>query len=274
MRLRLFATYLSFRPTEHRLCDRVCDWGPTWRSIGRQHRLALVTLFCARVPLTINVLFRSFLLQVPLTVIAIIAVTLSLSLPQSPDPNIWVGFKRVDFSGALALVFSIFFLLYGLDRGGNVSWSDRLTVGSLVAFVVFFILLCAIEMFLAKEPFAPKRIILNRTLIASYLVNFFGMGSAMTILFHISLYFQAVQAKTAVQAGLGLLPSIGAGMIGSLGGGLIMQATGKFYWLTVAGYCSLFAGTTIIALSTGVLVHSFAGIAVGAQIRRYKYSCN
>lgn len=205
--------------------------------------------------------------------IAIVAVTLSLNLPRSLDLNIWAGFKRVDFSGALALVFSIFFLLYGLDRGGNVSWFDRLTVGSLVAFTVFFALLCAIEMFLAKEPFAPKRIILNRALIASFLVNFFGMGSAMTMLFHISLYFQAVQAKTAVQAGLNLLPSIGAGVIGSLAGGLIIQATGEFYWLTVAGYCSLFAGTIIIALSTGILVASFVGIAVGVQIRCYKSNC-
>jgi len=38
---------------------------------------------------------------------------------------------------------------------------------------------------------------------------------------------------------------------------------GKFYWLTVIGYFCLFAGTTILALTTGAVVHSFAGIAVG-----------
>lgn len=138
---------------------------------------------------------------------------------------------------------------------------------SLVTSSVLFILLCTIEMYLAKEPFAPKRIVVNRTLIAPYLVNFFGMGSAVTMIFHISLYFQAVQAKTAVEAGLLLLPSIGAGVVGSLAGGLIMQATGKFYWLTVAGYFSLFAGTNIIILTTGVVVHSFTGIAIGRRIR-------
>lgn len=93
------------------------------------------------------------------------------------------------------------------------------------------------------------------------------------MLFHLSLYFQAVQAETAVEAGLSLLPSIFAGVIGSLAGGLIMQSTGEFYWLTVAGYCALFVGTIIIALNTGILLSSLTGIAVGAQIRHYEHRC-
>jgi hypothetical protein len=169
----------------------------------------------------------------------------------------------VDFFGALTLVSSTFFLLFGLDRGGNISWSDNFTIGSLVAFAVFFVLFCAVEMTLASEPFAPKRIIVNRALFSSYLVNFFGMASVMAVLFQVSLYFQAVQAKTAMQAGLWLLPSIAAGVCGSLAGGLTIQATGKFYWLTVAGYSGLFVGTVVATLNTGVLAHSLAGIVAG-----------
>ena len=213
-----------------------------------------------------NVHTRSFLLQVPVTIIAIVAVTFALELPKSSDSDLWAKFKRVDFFGALTLVSSIFFLLFGLNRGGNISWHDELTVGSLIAFVVFFILFCTVEMFLASEPFAPKRIIVNRTLISSYLVNFFGLGSSMAVLFYISLYFQAVQAKTAMQAGLWLLPSIFAGVCGSLIGGLVMQATGKFYWITVAGYCTLFAGTIVVTLNTGVVGHSLAGIITGTCV--------
>jgi hypothetical protein len=169
----------------------------------------------------------------------------------------------VDFVGALTLVSSTFFLLFGLDRGGNISWTDKLTVASLFAFAVFFILFCIVEMLLASEPFCPRRIIVNRTLFASYLVNFFGTGSGIGMLFYISLYFQAVQSKTAMQAGLWLLPSIGAGVCGSLGGGLTMQATGKFYWLTVVSYWSMLVGTIIVTLNTGIVMYSLAGIVIG-----------
>jgi hypothetical protein len=206
---------------------------------------------------------RSFLLQVPATIIAITTVAFALQLPKASDEDVWAKFKRVDFLGALTLVSSTFCLLFGLDRGGNISWSDNVTIGSLIAFAVLFILFCTVEMLLAKEPFAPRRIIINRTLFASYLVNFFGMGTAMTMFFHISLYFQAVLAKTAMQAGLWLLPSIAAPVCGSLCVGLIMQATGKFYWVTVVGYCALLAGTIVVTLNTGILACSLAGIITG-----------
>jgi hypothetical protein len=129
-----------------------------------------------------------------------------------------------------------------------------------------FIMFCAVETLLASEPFAPKRIIVNRSLFSSYLVNFFGMGSGMAAMFYISLYFQAVLAKTAMEAGLLLVPSIIAGVFGSLGGGLIMQATGKFYWLTVAGYCSLLVGNIVLTLNTGIVVQSLAGVIAGMCI--------
>lgn len=122
------------------------------------------------------------------------------------------------------------------------------------------------ELLLASEPFAPKRIIVNRTLFSSYLVNFFGAGSSLTVLFYISLYFQAVLAKTPVQVGLWLLPSIVASVCGSFAGGLTLQVTGKFYWLTVAGYCGLFIGTTVVTLNTGIVAHSLPGIVVGMYI--------
>ena len=186
-----------------------------------------------------------------------------LQLPKSSTGDLWPKLKRVDFLGAFTLVSSIFFLLFGLDRAGNISWSDMITVISLVTFAILFIFFCTVEMVLAKEPFAPRRIIVNRTLISSYLVNFFGLASSMTSIFHISLYFQAVQAKTAAQAGLWLLPSIIGGVVGSLAGGLTVQATGKFYWVTVVGYCGLFMGSLITVLCTGVVEHNMIGLLVG-----------
>jgi len=116
---------------------------------------------------------------------------------------------------------------------------------------------------LASEPFAPKHIILNRSLAAGYLVNFFGLGAGITSIYQISLYFQAVLGKTASQAGVYLLPSIVASVSGSLAGGLIMQATGKYYWLTFAAYVSVLVGTTLITLLSGDLTTSMVGIVIG-----------
>ena len=207
---------------------------------------------------------RAFLIQVPATLIAIIAVSIALDLPKAPISDFRVGLKRVDFKGAITLVFAIFFLLFGLDRGGNISWGDTLTILSLAVSSVMFLAFVVIEFKFASEPFMPKRIIINRSLFASYLVNFFGMGSILAMIFHVLLYLQAVEGQTPSKAGLWLLPSMFGGVSGSLAGGLILQKTGKYYYLTVLGHLTILVGTTVVALTTGVLTRSVIGMAIGA----------
>jgi len=172
----------------------------------------------------------------------------------------------VDWAGAISLILTVFLLLFALDRGGNVSWNDRLTIYSLAAFPICFICFAFIEMKFASEPFAPQRIILNRALIASYLVNFFGMASGFSLIFYLPLYLQAVLGQTASQAGLWLLISVFSALIGSLGSGLIMQATGKYYRLTILSYFALLLGIIVVNLSTGIIVSSTIGIAAGLMI--------
>ena len=172
-------------------------------------------------------------------------------------------FKRVDWAGAIFLILTVFSLLFALDRGGNVSWNDRLTIYSLATFPICFICFAVIEMKFASEPFAPQRIILNRALIASYLVNFFGMASGFSLIFYLPLYLQAVLKQTASQAGLWLLISVFSALIGSIGSGLIMQVTGKYYRLTIVAYFALFLGSIVVNLCTGIIVSSTIGIAAG-----------
>lgn len=157
----------------------------------------------------------------------------------------------------------IFALLFGLDRGGNVAWNDDFAIIALSASVILFALFGVIEMKLASEPVAPKRIVTNQALIAGFMINFFSGASLLTTLFHTSLYLQAVLGKTPSETGLFLLPAIAGGVIGSLGGGLIMQKSGKYYWLTVGAYMVSVIGIALVTLCTGILKSSPTGIAIG-----------
>ncbi|KAF9456713.1 MFS general substrate transporter [Collybia nuda] len=208
----------------------------------------------------------AFLMQFPMALLAIISVSVALHLPKLESSNFSAKIRRVDFGGAAALVITVFLLLFGLDRGGNIAWDDTLTILAMGGFAVFAVLFGVIEMRLAREPLAPKRIIVNSSLIASYLVNLFGVAAQMSMLFHVSLYLQAVERKSASEAGLWLIPSVVGSLVGSLGGGLIMQAMGKFYLVTVYGYVFLFVGTGIVILMTGTLIRSVHGLVVGLII--------
>ena len=206
---------------------------------------------------------RAFLGQVPLCGLAIAAVGILLQLPKKDKVGWRTGFRRIDFLGALVLILTVSTLLFGLDRGSNVAWSDKTAVFFLSMTPPLFTVFTFIELRLATEPFAPPRIIFDRSLFACYFCNFFGSGGWFSVNFYLPLFFQAVDRLSATQAGVRLLPGILAGVLGSLVGGVVIQKTRSYYWLTVVSYFGLVIGMMAIVLSAGVLVNSTYGIAGG-----------
>ena len=100
---------------------------------------------------------KSFLLQVPITIAAIISDTLALHLPKTEASYLMAKYKCVDWAGAISLILTVSLLLFALDRGGNVSWNDRLTIYSLAAFPIYFICFAVIEMkFFCTSTDYPK----------------------------------------------------------------------------------------------------------------------
>jgi MFS family permease len=222
-------------------------------------------LSCLPFSLALNTFYRAFLIQVPAAIIAIISVSWALKLPQTEGPALKEKLRRIDFAGAAALISTTFALLIGLDRGSNLSWNDPYTIASLMISLSFLLIFALIELKWAKEPFAPKHIIVNSSLLASYLTNFFGLGAALTLFFEVSLYFQAVLQKTSFESGLFLLPVILCGVSGSLIGGLIMQVTGKYYVLTVTAYALLFFGHLVVYALTENVNGPIIGLIVGMR---------
>lgn len=152
-----------------------------------------------------------------------------------------------------------------MDRGSNVSWSDPITIAGLCTsplFVVFVL----VERYVASHPLAPFRIILNRTLFACYLCNFFSFGGWLAALFFIPLYWQVIGDLRASQAGLLLVPCIFCGVSGSLFGGFYMKRTGKYYWITSIAYSNLVLGLALVLLFSGVILANIPLMLVGTCI--------
>lgn len=208
----------------------------------------------------------SFLGQVPLCVIAFLAVLLFLQLPVHSDQDWRKKLARIDFLGAVVLVAAVFGLIFGMDRGSNTSWARPITYGPIIGSVVLFGLFIYVERHLAKEPFAPGHIIFNRTLIASYLSCGFSFGAWMSILYYLPLFYQAVDSFGATGAAVRLLPAIVASVSGSLFGGFWIRWYGRYYWLTVSAYVLLATGMLEILLFSGPILNNTYIISVGTVL--------
>ncbi|KAH9850934.1 MFS general substrate transporter [Lenzites betulinus] len=214
----------------------------------------------------------AFLIQVPLTALAILSVAFGLTLPRSHPPGaLRAKLARIDFAGAATLVLAVFTLLLGLDHGGNVSWRAPLTVSSLAASVFFLSVFAAVELRWAREPCAPARIVADRGLAAAYACNFLSSAASVTLVYHLALYVQAVRGARAADVGLILLPTIVGGVSGSLATGLVMQSTGRYYVLTVVMFVVMMAGNLGVALVTGVVRFSLAGLIIGSAMNNLGY---
>lgn len=114
-----------------------------------------------------------------------------LKLPKNGSSHWRSKLRRVDFLGAFVLVSAVFTLLLGLDRGSNVSWKAPVTIASLCLSFPLFVVFVCVELKIAAEPFAPGRIVFEKSLFACYLCNFFSFGGYMAVLFYLPLFFQA-----------------------------------------------------------------------------------
>lgn len=202
---------------------------------------------------------------------AFISVYLVVKFPRVEDHSHWsTKILRIDFIGASTLVLATSLLLFGLDNGSNQGWGQKITVVPLALAPVLFAIFIFVEVKVAKEPFAPGRVILNPPMLAAYGANFFGYAGQWGVLFFIALFFQGSLGMSATSLGLVFLPSTFSLLFGSIVGGLIIKRTGRFYWLTLGGYCLLLL--SIIPLVLGVGQQSAIVTVVGLSIATFGHN--
>ncbi|KAK2742810.1 hypothetical protein FQN57_005101 [Myotisia sp. PD_48] len=208
----------------------------------------------------------SFLLQVPITLIAFFNVLLTLKEQRSLDINWKSNIRNIDFMGALLLVGAISTLYIGMDRGSNNSWASPLAYGNLIASAILFPLFLLNEAKTKCYAFAPLDLIFTRPILSCLLCNFFGFFTYLSLTYSLPLYWQAVESLSATESGLRLLPGIISNVCGSLFAGWFMSRTGKYKSLTILCYSIFLAGTGIAILFTGVVSSSILGIWIGMAI--------
>ena len=216
-----------------------------------------------------NADIRAFLIQVLVCLIAIASVGLLLHLPKRKSETPWrKQLPRIDILGALLLIITIFGLLFGLDRGSNLSWRSPLTITSLCATIPLSLAFLAVETRFAVEPFTPGHIIFDKALFACYIQNFFLYAASTALIFYLPLFFQVILEMTPAQAGASLIPAAVSGVVGTLVGGIIMRKTGKFYWLAVLAATAATIGSIPIVVAPSLKAKSgaLACIYVGSVV--------
>ena len=213
----------------------------------------------------------AFLSQVPFVVISGILVFFLVRIP--PKKSEKSKLSRVDFLGSFTLLVTLILFLLGINSGGNiVPWTHPLVLVSLPLSLVGLAIFVYIEAYVASEPVIPVKLLLNRTVAAACMTNWFIVMVTFMITFYIPIFFQ-VKGLSAAAAGMRLVPQSIGGSIGSLGCGLIMNYTGKYKILGLTVIAIFVLGTGLLTTLTfntpdwpGYVYQFLVGVGYGGML--------
>ncbi|KAL8904856.1 MAG: hypothetical protein Q9171_006894 [Xanthocarpia ochracea] len=177
----------------------------------------------------------AFIILVPLTALSGLLVTFFVKIPMEENRISAkdVKWKRIDFAGAFTLVAAVVLLLVGLNSGGNTTpWVHPVVLTTIPLSAALFLFFIQVEASYAVEPIIPVKLLLNRTVLAACLTNWFFTMAQISLTFYAPIYFQ-VQGMSATGAGIRLIPTSVGAAVGSIACGIIMRTAGKYYRLNL-----------------------------------------
>jgi EmrB/QacA subfamily drug resistance transporter len=171
-----------------------------------------------------------------------------------------------DVTGALTSTIGMTALVYGIVRSADAGWSDRITMGTVVAGIALLAIFIVNE-WRAKQPIMPLRLFANRQRAGAFGVRFLYLGGMLGFWFFTTQYLQAVLGFRPLLAGLAFLattlPNFASAMtvpklanrFGSgpvLAAGLAMTVAGMMWLSRVGADVSFFAGAMWPMIAIGI----------------------
>ncbi|KAJ0124042.1 HC-toxin efflux carrier TOXA [Diaporthe amygdali] len=145
-------------------------------------------------------------------------------------------FHTLDLYGLLTVTPCVACLLIALQWGGTTyAWSNGRVIALLTLFGILVLAFIGVELWVGDDAMVPKRVVKQRSVIASVLFAFTNGGSCYLFAYYIPIWFQACRDNDPIQAGVNMLPLVIAQTIASISCGLGVASTGYIWpFMTVA----------------------------------------
>lgn len=197
-----------------------------------------------------------FLLNLPIGLIALVAVLLFLHIP-----HIDHGRNRIDWWGATLVTTSLVPLLLVAEQGREWGWTSPASLAAYGVGVASLVGFVFVERAMGEDAIMPLRLFNQKFSLAvllSVLIGFGMFGAMMTI----PLYLQIVLGFTPTQSGFGTLPMMLGLMLASVVTGQLVARTGKYGIFPITGSATTAVGFGILTQMTVERGYPFLAVAM------------
>ncbi|ROV91053.1 hypothetical protein VMCG_09591 [Cytospora schulzeri] len=184
--------------------------------------------------------------------------------------------KKLDLLGTAVLIPAVICLLLALQWGGTEHpWNDARIIGLFVGSGALTALFVAVQFWKGDDGTLPPRLFRNRNVLCAMLFSCLFGSAFFPLIYYLSLYFQAVQGASAVDAGLKLLPLLLAEVLTSVLSGALISSVGYYNPFALPAMVLFTVGSGMITTLTldspvaawlGYQVIAGLGIGVGFQL--------
>ncbi|KAJ3031094.1 UNVERIFIED_CONTAM: hypothetical protein HDU68_006473 [Siphonaria sp. JEL0065] len=218
-----------------------------------------------------------FYINIPIGVFAIIVCIAFLRNTSKAGTvsTIASRFIQIDFLGTIVLFAAMIAIDTPLQLGGNQwKWNSISSILCFIAFVILIVLFIHLEMNVIKNPLIPRRVFLNKTILAFSAISF-ALGAAMfAMLYYNALFFQIVFGDTAVESGVRTYPLVISFIVLSIASGAIFSRTdhyGSFFIFGPLVWSGGFILTAFLDANSSqahrILAMIVLGVGVGSMLQ-------
>ncbi|GAA1133795.1 MDR family MFS transporter [Arthrobacter flavus] len=184
-----------------------------------------------------------FWINMPLGVLALLVVIFFLHLPSKERQR-----TKPDVAGmALLAIATTSIVLVGTWGGTRYDWTSATILGLAAVAIITSVAFVMVER-RADEPILPMHLFrernFNLTTSGGLLIGVTMFGAVG----YMPTYLQMVTGASATNAGLLMIPMMGALLLTSTGSGVLVSRTGRYKWMPIAG--SLLVAVALFLLSS------------------------
>ncbi len=212
----------------------------------------------------------AFWINLPLGVLALSAAVFLLHLhrPQTGRP-------KIDGWGMALIAASTTSLILVASWGGkDFAWDSPVIIGLIIATVVTAIAFVLVERRTA-EPIIPMSLFRDRNFNLTTIAGLLTSVAMFGAIGYLPTYLQMTVGANATEAGLLMIPMMGALLIASVGSGVLVSKYGRYKWMPIVG--TMLVAVALVLLSTltpqtsvwlfcGYLAVFGIGLGLGMQI--------
>ena len=186
-----------------------------------------------------------FYINLPLGVLAFIAVAFFLRLPRTRNSR-----PRIDIAGMTVLSLATTLLVFVATWGGSrYPWTSPVVLGLIAGTLATAVLFLFIES-RAAEPILPLHLFRDRNFDVSTLAGLLNSIALFGVAAYMPTYLQRVAGRSATVAGLRMFPMMGSMLITSTLAGRLVSRTGRYKVTPIVGSVLVAVAMLLLSLLT------------------------